>query len=147
MQRQLAAVRWQRPPKLHKRPGRQWYRDGHLRGQSFPSGSLIGRLEQCWQSVVGSLFDVVSQPFVVSLLSFLPVPTVSPSRGWDVAVYVFDINQPSLSTPFNSVLVSVSVHMPLSTVFHSINSPDNSPSFLVLSLSLCLSLFFLSVQS
>ena len=61
--------------------------------------------------MVGSLFDVVSQPFVVSLLSFLPVPTVSPSRGWDVAVYVFDINQPSLSTPFNSVLVSVSVLM------------------------------------
>ena len=36
------------------------------------------------------------------------------------------INQPSLPTPFNSVLVSVSVFMTLSTVFHSINSPDNS---------------------
>ena len=39
------------------------------------------------------------------------------------------INQPSLPTPFYSVLVSVSVFMALSTVFHSINSPDNSPLF------------------
>ena len=55
------------------------------------------------------------------------VPAGSPSRGGDVAVYVSDINQPSLPTPFYSVLVSVSVLMALSTVFHSINSPDNSP--------------------
>ena len=46
----------------------------------------------------------------------------SPSRGEDVAVYVFGINQPSLPTPFYSVLVSVSVFMALSTVFHYINS-------------------------
>ena len=45
----------------------------------------------------------------------------------DVAVYGFDINQPSLPTPFYSVLVSISVFMALSTVFHFINSPDNSP--------------------
>ena len=51
----------------------------------------------------------------------------SPSRDGDVAVYVFDINQPSLPTPFYSDLVSVSVFMALSTVFHSVNSPDNSP--------------------
>ena len=44
----------------------------------------------------------------------------------DAAVYVFDINQPSSPTPFHSVLVPVSVSMALSTVFHSINSPDNS---------------------
>ena len=31
----------------------------------------------------------------------------SPSLGGDVAVYVFDINQPTLPTPFYSVLVSV----------------------------------------
>ena len=37
-----------------------------------------------------------------------------------------DINQPSLPTPFKSVLVSISVLMALSTAFHSINSPDNS---------------------
>ena len=42
-------------------------------------------------------------------LSSLRVPTGSPSRGGDVAVYVFDINQPGLPTPFYSVLVSVSV--------------------------------------
>ena len=51
----------------------------------------------------------------------------SPSRGGDVAVYVFDINQPSLPTLFDSVLVSVSVFMALSTVFHSMNYPHNSP--------------------
>ena len=39
----------------------------------------------------------------------------------------FDISQPSLPTPFYPVLVSVSVFVALSTVFHSINSPDNSP--------------------
>ena len=39
-----------------------------------------------------------------------------------------------------SVFVSVSVFMALSTVFHSINSPDNSP----LSYSLLLVLFCLS---
>ena len=41
--------------------------------------------------------------------------------------FMSDINQPSLPTPFYSVLVSVSVFKALSTVFHSINSPDNSP--------------------
>ena len=48
---------------------------------------------QCWQY----------------LDDLLRVPTGSPSRGGDVAVYVFDINQPSLPTPFYSVLVSISV--------------------------------------
>ena len=47
--------------------------------------------------------------------------------GGDVAVYVFDINQPSFPTPFYSVLVSVSVLMAFSTVFCSINSLNNSP--------------------
>ena len=55
------------------------------------------------------------------------VPAGSPSRGGDVAVYVFDINQPSLPAPFYSILVSISVFMALSTVFHSINNPDDSP--------------------
>ena len=55
------------------------------------------------------------------------VSTGSPSRGGDVAVYVFGINQPSLPTPFYSVLVSIPVFMALSTVFHFINSPDNFP--------------------
>ena len=51
----------------------------------------------------------------------------SPSRCGDVAVDVFDIIQPSLPTPFYSVLVSVSVFMALLTVPHSVNSPDNFP--------------------
>ena len=51
----------------------------------------------------------------------------SPSRGEDVAVDVFSLNQPSLPTPFYSVLVSMSVFMALLTVFLFINSPDNSP--------------------
>ena len=55
------------------------------------------------------------------------VPAGSLSRGGDVALYVFDINQPSLPTSIYSVLVSISVFMALSTVFHSMNSPDNSP--------------------
>ena len=54
-------------------------------------------------------------------------PTGSPSRGEDVAVYIFKTNQLSLSTPFYLVLVSVSIFMALSTVFCSINSPHNSP--------------------
>ena len=54
------------------------------------------------------------------------VPAGSPSRGGDVAVYVFDIRQPRLPTPFYSVIVSISVFMALSTVFHSIDSSDNS---------------------
>ena len=40
---------------------------------------------------------------------------------------MFDMNQLSLSSPFYSVLVSVSVFMALSTAFHSIKSHDNSP--------------------
>ena len=57
----------------------------------------------------------------LTVFSFPLVPTGSPSRGGDVTVNVKDINQPSLPTPFYSVF------MALSTVFHSINSPDNSP--------------------
>ena len=54
------------------------------------------------------------------------VPAGSPSRSVDVAVCVFDINQPSLPTPF-SMSLSISLFMALSTVFHSTISPDNSP--------------------
>ena len=44
-----------------------------------------------------------------------------------------------LTTPFYSVLVSVSVFMSLSTVFRSINSPNNSPlSHCVLPVFFCL---------
>ena len=40
---------------------------------------------------------------MLALLLFVPVGL--PSRGGDDAVYVFDVNQPSLPTPFYSVLV------------------------------------------
>ena len=63
---------------------------------------------------------VTCQPFLL----FNGVPVGSPSRGGDVTVYVRH-NQLRLPTPFYSVLVSVSVFMALSTVFRSINSPDN----------------------
>ena len=43
------------------------------------------------------------------------------------------MNQPTLPTPFYSVLVFISVYMALLTVFLSIDSPDNSP------LSVCFS--------
>ena len=68
-------------------------------------------------------------PETVSVVLFLSVivPASSPSRGGDAAVYAFDPNQPSLPTPFYTVRVSPSVFMALSTVFHSINSPDNPP--------------------
>ena len=61
------------------------------------------------------------------------------SRGGDVTVYVLDHKPTELAHTFYSVLVSVSVFMALSTVFHSINSPDNSPlSHSVLLVLLCL---------
>ena len=67
------------------------------------------------------------------------VPAGSPSRGGDFVVDVFDIHQPSLPAAFCSVLASISVFMALSTVFHPVNSPDNSPLFhSVLSVLFCL---------
>ena len=60
------------------------------------------------------------------------VHTGSPSRVGDVAVYVFDIHQPGLPTPFHSVLVSVSVFMALSTVFHSVKILPTTLCFLTL---------------
>ena len=67
------------------------------------------------------------------------VPMRSPSHGWDVVVYVKDIHQSSLPTFFYSVLLSISVFMAHSTVFHSINFPDNLPlSYSVLPVSVLL---------
>ena len=40
--------------------------------------------------------------------------------------FMSNMNQPSLPTPFYSVLVSISVFVALSTAFHSITSSDNS---------------------
>ena len=55
----------------------------------------------------------------------MALPAGSPSRGGDVKVYVKDLNQPSLPTPFYFFLVSISVFMAFSTVFHSTNSLDD----------------------
>ena len=68
-----------------------------------------------------------AQPSSLRCTAVLRKPRGLPFTWWGCCVYVFDINQPSLSTPFYSVLVSISVFMALWTVFHSINSPDNSP--------------------
>ena len=75
---------------------------------------------------------------VLLLMTKQWVPVGSPLCGENAVVYVEYINQPSLPIPFYSVLVSISVFMALSTVFHSINSPDNnsplSPSVLPVSI-------------
>ena len=69
----------------------------------------------------------------------LSVPESSLSCDGDVAVYVFNKNRLSLPTPFYSFLMSVSVIMALSAVFHLINSPNNSPlSHSVLPVFFCL---------
>ena len=57
------------------------------------------------------------------------VPAGSPSPGEDATVYVREINQPSLHTSFYFVLVSISVFVALSIVFHSI-IPPTALSFL-----------------
>ena len=72
------------------------------------------------------------------------VPAGSPSRGGNVAVYVFDINQPSLPTPFYSVIMSICVFMAFSTVFHPINSSNNSPG--LISALLVLSTIYLFIK-
>ena len=67
---------------------------------------------------------------LISVVSWLAALIKSPRAHLHVVgmlPFMSDINQPSLPTPFYSVLVSISVFMALSTVFRSINSPDNSP--------------------
>ena len=84
-----------------------------------------------WHVKINNEFDFCLQSddfcFRRPDVTVLVVPEGSPSRGGNVAIYVFDINQPTLPAPFHSVLVSASVFVALSTVFHSINSTDNSP--------------------
>ena len=77
-------------------------------------------------TIITIIFFVFTS-MVVVIQTFSKVPTGSPSRGGDVTVSVKDVIQPSLPTPFYSVLVSISAFMALSTAFHSMNSPDNSP--------------------
>ena len=74
-----------------------------------------------------SLGSFFSHPHFLLLLLLLLVHAGFPSRRGDVVAYVKVINQPSLPTQSYSVIVSISVFMALSTVFHSNNSPDDSP--------------------
>ena len=97
-------------------------------------------LPYCTNKSLVHYFDTLSNQNVLQI----DVPTGSPSCRGNVTVYYFDISKPSLSTPFCSVLMSISVFLDLSNVFHSINSPHNSP--LSHSVVLVLSLPYQSFQ-
>ena len=75
---------------------------------------------------------ITSPPLPPLISSLTPVPAGSPSPGGDVTVFVPDLNQRSLPTPFfffYSVLVSVSVSVFMSL---SIGSPLSHSVLLVL---------------
>ena len=74
----------------------------------------------CAQSCSKTTILLQSPRLAETALFLKRVPAGSLLHGGDVAVYVLDINQ---------FLVSISVFMALSTVFHSINPPDNSLVF------------------
>ena len=81
---------------------------------AFPPQSLpavFGGERLCWYSTTVFPAKFFTPSFVLA---------GSPPRGGDVAVYVFTLNQPSLSTPFfssSSVLVSISVVWPFQLYF------------------------------
>ena len=83
----------------------------HLVPSSYPSGSVGGSVLS--SIFYGSYLSHRAHLHVVGMLLFLS----------------FDINQLILPTPFYSAFMSVSVFMDLSTLFHFINSPSNSPLF------------------
>ena len=62
------------------------------------------------------------------LAQFFPACSRSPSRGGDAAVYVLDLNQPTLPTSFLLLLFLCLFFSlwPFQLFFHSINPPDNS---------------------
>ena len=120
-------------------------------GQSWWTGdmSIPGRLFTIFLWVTRFCcqdFELWYDDHCVALILPSWVPAGSPSRGGDLVVYAFDINQPSLLTPFYFalVIVSISVSTALSTVFYSMNSSDNSP--LSHSVLLVLFLSYWSVQ-
>ena len=89
---------------------------------SFTNKGFIVWCDRCdWRTLYSAMWLSLTKA------SYTDVPVGSPSCGWNVIVYAFDISYLSLPTPFYYVLVSVSVFIALSTVFQSINSPDNSP--------------------
>ena len=73
---------------------------------------------------IGMMFLYISG--VSYICSYVTFPASSFSRG-GMLRFMSDRIHPSLPTPFYSAVVSISVFMVLSTVFHSIHSHDNSP--------------------
>ena len=78
-------------------------------------------------SFICSFLSSVRPSIRLFVRSFIHIPAGLPSCGGDVVVYVKNLKQPNLPTPFYAFIVSISVLVTLSTVFHSINSPDSSP--------------------
>ena len=107
------------PLKKKKKREEEEEQKGKRKGKNALARNSLQEMNYC---VVCCIYDLTVDKFCSSR-----VLAGSPSRGGDVAVYVSDINQQSFPTSYHSVLVSRSVFMALSTVFHSINSPDNSP--------------------
>ena len=105
-----------------------------LRGDVGLVGSGLWRCCFCLREILCDLQRRIVINVVVSLAAAAAAAMVmvllclvlagSPSRGGDVKVYVLDINQPSLPTP---LFLRLFLSLALSPVFHSINSPDNSP--------------------
>ena len=93
----------------------------YIKKGSFITSCLFWR-----RSFIGKRCSYFHLSFFVSPVIFLSSP-----RGHLHVVgmlrFMSVINQPSLPTPFCSVLESVSVFMALSTAFHSINSPNKYP--------------------
>ena len=112
------------------------------RRKKNPSGNTEETSSQLFNKENRDAF--LCEPPMTLKSSLVWVSSGSPTRGGDVATHIFDINQPSLPILLYFVLVSVSVFMALSTVFDSINSPDNSP--LSHSVVLVLSLPYQSFQ-
>ena len=89
---------------------------------------MVVGLVRTGHNVSWPVYSILLCPILSELFTFIQfAPVGSPSHGGDVAVNVFHIYQPSLPTPFYTVLLSISVFVAFSTVFYSINSPDNSP--------------------
>ena len=88
----------------------------NINQSSLPAPFYSVRVSISVFKALSTVFHAINSPDN-SPLSHVPAGT--PSRGGDVAVYVFHTNQPSLATPFYSVLVFYFCLMVLSAVFHS----------------------------
>ena len=71
-------------------------------------------------------FDSHCECTPISVLVSCDAPSQVHLHVVGMLLFMSDINQPSLPTPFCSILVSISIFTALSTVFHSITSPYNS---------------------